>query len=89
MPTTHGREVLNAVEVRCGPTTITVASNTEVEIPGGEVQFLIPLSGDQPLATITALEMNHVSAPMPSINLKQAIESLHDSYLVAGNDAKL
>ena len=59
------------------------------EIPGGEVQFHIRLSGDWPLATIMALEMTHVSAPMPSINLKQAIKSLHDGYLAAGNDAEL
>ena len=47
-----------------------------LEIPGREVQFHIPLSGGRPQATITVLEMKNVSATITSINLTQVIDSL-------------
>ena len=80
----HGHDVLSAVEVCRSPTTITVTSNTNVKIPGGEVQFHIPLSGD----TVTDQWKQSQCSRWP-MYLPQCLALICRKQLAAGKDTEL
>ena len=83
-------EILDAEEIRPGPTVLNVAGGETVDIPGGDVRFTLPLADGKHRATITALCMPEVTSTFPEWELQEAADDLKAEYqMKSGKGAKL
>ncbi|MBM3938553.1 MAG: hypothetical protein FJ333_07870, partial [Sphingomonadales bacterium] len=75
--------LLETVTIRKGPTILDVAGGKCVEIPYGDEQLTLELTGKQ-LATVTALHMPAVTTPFPLVQLAAAWDELAKAATASG-----
>ena len=76
----HAHSVLETETVRPGPTLMSVAGGTTVQIEGGDERFWLDLAGSKTRATITGLKMKQVTSPFPVWDLQQAWDEVVQGY---------
>ena len=79
--------VLNAEEVRPGPTILDLAAGVQKKIPYGDYRIYLPLeekvNGAHKLGTFTALRLPEVSSVFPLWPLQEAWDEISAAYLAA------
>ena len=72
----------------CHCVMVQVMTGKSVQLQGREMQIHIPRMNERSAATITALEMQTITSPLPMVDMEGVIKTLRSSYdaRVSGRD---
>ncbi len=77
---TRAVSLMDTREIRPGPTTLNVAGGKSIYLEYGDRQFELPMAGTDKRATISGIQMDHVTTQFPVWELTEAYNDIVKAY---------
>ena len=77
---TRAVDLMETKEIRPGPTTLNVAGGKSIQLEYGDRQFELPMAGTDKRATVSGVQMDHVTTQFPVWELSEAYNDICKAF---------